>query len=231
MHKVQPKLLKNIEECIKFSDIVTVSTQAMKDYYSKFNPNIIVINNAHNDYQYPFKEVTETVNSINWRGSNTHREDIRSVKEKIFSLAKTYPEWAWTFMGSDLWYITEGIKTFFSFKECDIIDYFKFIRELKSAIQINPLLDNIFNRGKSNISWLEATYAGSVSIVPDFPEFDKPGTIRYKDIDNFSYLLEKVIKSKDFRHSNYLQSYEYIWDNLLLSQINKKRLEIIEGIK
>lgn len=48
--------------------------------------------------------------------------------------------------------------------------------------------------------------------------------------DSFGYYLEKCIKSKTFREENYLKSYEYIKENLLLSKINLKRLEIIERL-
>lgn len=242
LHKIPPynpcfknyknsKLLKNIETAIELADVVTVSTPAIKEYYSKFNSNIHVIENAHNDYRYPFEKIDDTVDAINWRGSATHRQDLLSVAEHIFSIANKYDKWAWTYIGNDVWYITDRIERCFNLQECDTITYNKFILDLKSAIQIVPLVDNEFNKSKSNIGWVEGTYVGSCTICPDLPEFKKPGAINYNtQSDSFGYYLEKAINSKSFRKENYLKSYEYIKENLLLSDINKKRIEIIDRL-
>jgi hypothetical protein len=226
--------LGRIVEAITAADIVTVSTPAIRDYYLKYNKNIYVIENAHNDYRYPLSVVKDTIDSVNWRGSNTHRGDILSVADYIFNTAKEFPQWQFLFIGNDLWYITDmnRIKRCIQIDECDPIDYFYFIREWKAAIQINPLLDNAFNRAKSNIVWFEGTYAGSATIVPDLPEFRLPGAITYDPNDGktFAYQLEKCMKSKSYRQEKYLESLEYIQANLLLSRVNKKRLEIIDKI-
>ena len=113
--------LENIKEIISQANIVTVSTPAIKEAYSQFNKNIHVIENAHNDYQYPFIKRTETINTINWRGSNTHRNDLLSVAEDLFSSASKFSEWAWTFIGNDVWFITDHIKKAFNLKMANII--------------------------------------------------------------------------------------------------------------
>lgn len=223
--------LKNVEKAMEMADIITVSTQALHDYYYEMNNNIHVIENAHNDYQYKFNKIEKTTDTINWRGSTTHRQDLLSVAENIFDIANRYEKWGWTLIGNDIWYIKDKIKNHFNLGECDIVDFNKFILEVNAAIQIVPLLFSDFNRAKSNIGWLEGTYTGSVTVAPDLPEFNKPGCINYmQKIDSFGYYLEKAIKSKSYRQENYLKSYEYIKENLLLSKINLKRLEIIERI-
>ena len=222
---------KNIEKAIELADIVTVSTPKIKEYYEKFNPNIHIIENAHNDYQYQWEKVETTVDAINWRGSATHRQDLLSVACEMFSLAEKYSDWAWTFIGNEVWYITDRIKNSFNLAECDIISYNKFIKDLKSGIQIVPLLWNEFNKAKSNIGWIEGTYAGSVTVAPNLGEFTKPGVCMYDDkADSFAYYLEKCIKSKSFRQEKYIESFEYIAQNLMLSKVNKKRITIIEKL-
>jgi len=226
------QVISNVEEAMSVADVVTVSTVLLKEYYSKFNKNIHVVENAHNDYQYKFNKVTETVNAINWRGSATHRQDLLSVSENMWNVAAAHPQWKWTLIGNEVWYIKDKIDNCFHLDEVDTVDYHKFISDLASAIQINPLLDIPFNRAKSNISFIEGTYAGSATICPDMPEFQKPGAINYSDKkkDHFGYLLEKCMKSKEFRQKKYIESFEYVRENLLLSKINQKRLEIAEGL-
>jgi hypothetical protein len=228
----QEVIKKNIDESFKLADIVSVSTDMLKQYYADKHDNIVVIENAFNNYNFAFNKVDNQVNFINWRGSQTHRNDIRSCADDIFSIAREYENiWGWSFIGNELWYMTEHITKVFNLKEQDIIDYHKYIKNLKPSIQIFPLLDNIFNRSKSNCSWLEATYSGAAMLAPDFPEFNKPGIFNYSEKEkNFKYNLEKLIKSRELRKENYLKSFEYIHDNLLLSKINEKRIQIIEGI-
>jgi hypothetical protein len=230
--KAPAQPLKNIAEAIMHADTVTVSTSNIRDYYLKYNKNIYVIENTHNDYRYPLQKTVDTANNVNWRGSNTHREDLLSIATYLFDIAKRYREWQFSFIGNDLWYMTERIQQCIHIKECDPIDYFKFIKEWKSAIQIVPLLNNKFNAAKSNIAWVEATYAGSATIVPDLPEFRCHGAILYNPDDGstFLYQLEKCIKSKAYRQEKYEESFDYIQDNLLLSKINRKRIEIIEKL-
>lgn len=228
-------LLKNVEKALKLANVVTVSTPAIKDYYSKFNSNIHVIENAHNDYKYPFEKVTDTFDSINWRGSATHKNDILSVANDIFRIGREYDKWGFVFIGNGdyMWFLKDNLRNKFNIEECCTVTYNKFIKDARAAIQIVPLLNNDFNKSKSNISWIEGTYVGSCSIVPEYlPEFDKPGAIKYTENEwSFYYKLEKAIKSKPFRQKQYLESYEYIKENLMLSDVNKKRINIIEGLK
>ena len=224
-------ILRNVEKAMKMADIVTVSTPFLKNYYSKFNKDIHVVENAHNDYKYPFIKIKKTEEAVNWRGSATHRNDLLSVKQDLVDLSHKYLNWGWTFIGNDTWYITESMKNCYGFSEIDVATYNNFIKDLKSAVQIVPLMFSDFNTAKSNIGFIEGTYAGSVTICPALEEFEKPGAINYTDKpDSFKYCLEKAMKSKAFRKKKYDESYEYIHDNLLLSNINKKRIEIIEGL-
>jgi len=229
-------VLNNIEECMKLADVITVSTQKLKDYYSKFNKNIHVIENAFNDYQYKLEYKTQNNYKdvlISWRGSATHRNDLLSIADGLFKIDEKFiKEISSCFTGNDIWYITDKLKNkYYSLKEVDIIDFNKFIKNINSSIQLVPLVNNDFNIGKSNIGYIEATYMGAVTIAPDLPEFLVPGCINYNEKNNnFSYFLEKAIKSKKYRQDNYDKAHDYVSSNLFLSKINKKRLNIIEKL-
>jgi len=222
--------LENMIKSLSFADMITVSTKFLSEYYQKYmDKKIIVIPNAHNDYHYPFKKIENTVDFISWRGSTTHRQDLLSCAKGMFAIAEKYPQWAWSFVGNDIWFITDKIKNHFNQKEVDIINYYKYISDLHSAIHIVPLRDNLFNRSKSNISWIEGTYSGSAVIAPSFAEFEYPGILRYtQSEESFSYCLEKLINSKAERQKRYLESYDYIKKFLLLSSVNNERINIVE---
>lgn len=228
-----------ISKCIKLADVVTVTTESIKDAFSHLNKNIVVIENALNNYNLPLKKIKNKFKVISWRGSNTHRKDLLSCSESMFKIAKAYEkEWSWVFIGGNasapLWYITDRIKQHFNLKECDIVTYHKFLRDLKSSIQIVPLIVNKFNMSKSNIAWIEGVFTGASALAPKgLPEFARPGITNYnpENEESFGYNLEKLMKDERLREKNYLTSFDYIQENLLLSTVNKKRLEVIESLR
>ena len=224
----QKHVLENMEYAIKNADIVSVSTEHIKEYFKELNPDIIVIENAFNDYNYKLIKKDVQSKRISWRGSATHRNDLLSCKKDMNEISTKFPEWEWIFIGGDPWYVTESLNNCMTVGEMEIIKYNKFLERITPAIHIIPLINSSFNQSKSNISWIEGTYAGSCCIAPDLPEFNKTGIINYKE--NFGYMLEKAIKSKTFRQENYNESFEYIQDKLFLSKINQKRIKIIEEI-
>jgi hypothetical protein len=224
------RILNNVDFALKNADIVTVSTDHIKKYFKDINPNIIVIENAFNNYNYRFEKRENNTKRITWRGSSTHRNDLLSCKENMTNIAHNNPEWDWVFIGGQPWYITESISNCITAEEMELIKYHKFLSDITPAIHLIPLVNSPFNHSKSNISWIEGTWSGACCIAPNFEEFDKSGCLNYKDSYGFKYLFEKAINSRTFRQENYEKSFEYIRDNLMLSQINQKRINIIEEV-
>ena len=225
----QPYILSNMEKSIKLADIVTVSTHEIKRFYQQFNPNIQIVENAFNDYNYRFDPRTNDARFISWRGSNTHRVDLQSCVNDIAAVASHFPDIEWVFIGGDNpWFVTDRIQKASSITDMEITKYNKYIWDLGPSIHIVPLIDSVFNRAKSNIAFIEATWAGAACLCPSLPEFAVPGAVNYTD--NFLYLLEKLIKSRTFRMENYERAYQYVKDYLLLSTVNQKRIKIIEEV-
>lgn len=227
--------LNNIEQAIKLADIVTVSTEQILNFYSYLNKTIIIIPNAWNDYNYPFKKIEQQKKLIQWRGSQTHRQDLLSCAKDIFDIAEKYSEWAWSFFGNDVWYMTDKIKNVFQMDEKDIIEYNRYLSNVHPAVWMVPLVSNDFNACKSNLAWIEATYAGAACLAPDIEyhdvkaQFDRPGVALYntQNPESFKYQFEKLLNNESYRKDCYEQSFKYITEHLLLSHVNEKRLSII----
>jgi hypothetical protein len=217
-------------ESMKLADIVTVATDAIKEAYIKYNKNIVVIPNAFNNYNFNLDYNLSNKNVILWRGSNTHRGDILPYLKKIWEIAKDKDKWQWHFIGNDLWWIVDYIRNHVTTKELDIIRYFNKIKSINPAIYIVPLDFNEFNLAKSNCGWLEATYAGAVTLAPDMPEWRRPGIINYRDKKEFELLLIELMDNPKLRKQNYKKSFDFIKSNLLLSTVNKKREEVIKSL-
>lgn len=222
---------KCIEESIALADVVTASTKVISDFYSQFNKNIFIIPNAFNDYMLKLEKPKTLLKTINWRGSDTHRQDIMSIASQLFDVANSHTDWLVSLIGPDLWYITDGLKNCANIPPADLGIYFDLIKKLRPSIQFCPLVINDFNAAKSNISWIEGVYSGAVCIAPQLPEFEKPGIVNYTQKDgSFAYNLEKLIEDAKYREKNYNESFDYIQENLLLSKVNVMRADILKGL-
>jgi len=219
-----------IIKCIKLADVVTVTTPELQKVYSNYHNNVKVIENAFNDYNFKLPNEASKNESCLWRGSETHRNDLLGVAPQIFELANKYKKWGWCFVGNNVWFMTDNINNHYQIDELPQLKFWKFIRKTNAGIQINPLAFNRFNVGKSNIAWIEGTFAGSCCIAPELPEWKRPGITLYDSPNDFKDKLDNLIKDKKIREMNFKTSRKYIIDNLLLSDINKKRLNILEEL-
>lgn len=223
----------NIRKLCRIADVVTVSTNFLKQKLSEFNTNVITVPNAFDEKS--FNRIAPTVprpKIINWRGSKTHQRDVFGVALEIIQLAHRYPSWTWNFIGDNLWFLTEKMPRdrTICIAPIDLINYFAFAQKLSPSIQIVPLADSPFNRSKSNIAWMEGVYAGSQTLAPDWEEWRKPGCVNYTDSKDFGSKLEKMMlkfeNGSDYKLENQ-EAWDYIQNNLTLTKTNQTRMEIL----
>lgn len=229
----QGEYQENIEEIIRLSTLITVSTEDLRDYLDNdFNcgSKTIVIPNALDLQTFPSKPRFKSSKKILWRGGDTHQKDLFDFKDEIIHTMNSNKKWTLDFMGYNPYFITEQIKHSYTPK-MDLDSYFELLPKLNHSICIVPLHDCEFNRAKSNIGWLEATYAGAVCLAPEFEEWNHPGIINYTDQKDFGDKLTAMIKGEMDLSAFHAQSWQYISDHLSLEKINEKRYEIIERLR
>lgn len=229
-----------IGECLELADVVSVSTEVLKQKYIRFNKNIRVIPNALNfdlfsHYCEPGKLPDEQNNVIMWRGSQTHHKDVMTVAPEIIEFAQHDKDIHFEFIGDRLWFLTDRLdrdRTHLT-GVMDPIVYHQYIYRCAPKIFIVPLCDHEFNRSKSNIAWLEATFAGAVTIAPRMPEWTKPGVQTYdpnKKGDFLKVLKEVNNLNKSIRDSFVRDSWAHIMEYYTLDAVNHKRFKIIEAL-
>ncbi len=222
----------NIKEIIQLSTVITVSTEALKDYLDNdFNcgGKTIVISNALDLQTFPKVPIFRKANKILWRGSTTHQKDLFEVKDEIIRAVNSNKKWAVDFMGYNPFFISEHIDHSYTPK-MDLDSYFEILPKLNHSICIVPLHDCEFNRSKSNIGWIEATYAGAVCLAPDFEEWNHPGIINYSDQKDFEEKLTAMIKGEMDLSAFHAKSWQYITEHLSLDKVNEERYSIIEKL-
>lgn len=225
---------ENIKQIAKLADEIWVSTNGLKETFLEFNKNIKVVPNAHNDYLFPIKNkvpFNDKAIKVAYRGGTTHEIDVYSQLNDWIEMINKNKKTEFYFMGSRFPYLESQCgDNYIIIPGSHILDYFKNIHKLNPNVFIYTLEDSKFNRGKSNISWIEATYSGAAVIAPEFlPEFIRPG------ISNFTGSLketfDKIKKDKSVLKIMNDLSWDYIQAKLLLSYVNQKRYNSIVEVK
>lgn len=228
---------KVIHDIIKIADTVTVSTEAIKRSYDRFNDNVIVINNAIDLDLFKYRKSNEhnvhRNNLVMWRGSPTHQKDVMSVANEILDFHDKNPDTLFEFIGDRMWIVSDQMKKdqliITDWK--DVMLYHHHIYSVVPKVFIVPLVMNTFNACKSNIAWLEASFAGALTIAPKIPEFDQPGVFTYTDREGFYNALEQTIGMDELQHQRRLnESWEYIMKKFTLRVVNYKRADVVRSL-
>ena len=251
-NRVFDDMTKEVKEAmykvLTMADLITVSTPALKYVYVKLGIKTL-IEVVPNGWDFDLHGFAERYNEVKelpppqipkikyvWRGSETHQGDLASAGEAILKAASEHEEKAvWNFMGYNPWMITENMPVeWWTYNRGeDIFDYFRTLKGMGAQVLFFPLRDNPFNHCKSNIAWMEATFAGAVCIAPDWPEWQKPGVYNYKDDYELEGLLSRDGETFLLRAAADTQwqlSASYIRENLSLDVVNKKRKQLLENI-
>lgn len=196
---------------IKESDGVIVSTPYLKELYGEFNPNVWVVQNAID-----FKTWDKVQRKrrpgirIGWAGGASHEEDVRVILPAIKNITAKHKDVEFVFVngpaqtGLPDW--LKGIKGVSHLAKWTRIDkYPQALAHLDFDIGIAPLQDNAFNRGKSNLRWLEYSALGIPTVasnVGHFAETCRDGIDAYlaNDATEFEAKLERLVKDRRLRN-------------------------------
>lgn len=229
-----PQVRKAMIGMLTLADVVTVSTNQLATTFKEMGVTspIKVVPNALNDDFFTLADHCNFDSSvIAWRGSDTHFFDLAEYTEGLIKGITATPGTTWHFFGMLPIFLAKAVdnkRLAVSVPEDPIVYHFKF-KKIAPRVMHVPLGDNPLNRSKSNIAWIEATFAGAVCIAPDWPEWRRPGIINYTSHEHFGNLLANLPDASDLR-SLWQQSRDYITENLLLTRVNAQRVAIVEEL-
>jgi glycosyltransferase involved in cell wall biosynthesis len=158
---------------LKEADAVITTTPYLKEVYSEFNDNIYVLPNSI-DFDI-WGKVQHKRNkgkiTIGWVGAANHKADLMIIEPTIDYLTKKYPQVEFCF-GHGIHPDFRGRKGVRWEHEFIRIDkYPKAIAQMGFDIGMAPLVDNAFNRGKSNLRWLEYSALGIPTVASNVGHF------------------------------------------------------------
>lgn len=161
------------------SDGIIVSTPYLKDVYSELNQNIYVVPNSIDVQKWdnaPRKKKPGI--RIGWIGSGSHSKDLELL-DKVFPAILEKNKDAKFVIAS---YFQDDLEALPSFlrnrkgvtidnKWTPILKYPARLAGLDFDIALAPLVDNKFNRGKSNLRWLEYSALGIPCVASNVEHF------------------------------------------------------------
>jgi len=166
-------LVRNtVERYLSKADLVTVSTPALAEAFSRFQDRILVVPNTV-DFEPPEPPGREgPCVRIGYAGTRTHDGDFEVVVPALVRLRREFGKRiALVFLGClppgldasevELWGFSDDYK-----------GYLARLCRLGIQIALAPLRDNPFNRFKSNIKYLEYTLAGAAGVYSRSPAYE-----------------------------------------------------------
>jgi len=232
---------KSLSEILHASDVSSFSTKHLMELMSprREDKDFVIQNGIAKSPEWKKRNeeisVMKNNNSVLWRGSETHQKDLLSFAAQIVEAANGYPEWKFDFMGYNPWFISDYIPYTQFIGAYTLRSYWDKVANCGASIIIVPLFDDDFNRAKSNIAALEASWLIEANVIcPDWDEWQVDGWSRYKSTEEFKELLMKHM------HDGYNRTmaeaalkdihFKYIGSDLFLSPQNHQRIEILKKI-
>jgi glycosyltransferase involved in cell wall biosynthesis len=147
----------------KMSDAMIVSTPYLKEVYGELCPNIYVVPNSldFRIWDNLKHKRNKDVIRIGWSGGASHENDLKIIESVVHKTLAKHPTVVFCFVHGVPEFLkgidrVEAVALGNDFVRID--RYPQFLASRGFDIGIAPLVDNSFNRGKSNLRWLE--YAG-----------------------------------------------------------------------
>jgi len=177
--------LRNVEEFMKIADKVVVTTKSLKNYYLRFNSNIVVIDNYINKDFIPKKKYNKTkIFRIGWAGSTSHDADIdmivdpvtRFINEsnsKLVFVGGDYRRYFIEIPYNKMEFIKGTFKSILQENEDIVKNYYSILASSRIDIGIAPLKDIFFNQCRSSIKLKEYTSLKIPFLASNLPEYNK----------------------------------------------------------
>lgn len=211
------EIRNNCIEIINLCDEVTVTCDYMRKLYQERTgkKEITVIPNfvpySWMGHQYNKNRIWNNYDKnkkkprVLYTGSGAHYDvdnkngGIDDFSHVVELVKKTVDKYQWVFVGA----FPPPLLPFVQSKKIEfhnwqsLADYPDFINSLNAQVMIAPLLDNRFNRSKSDIKFIEACVLGLPCLVQDMETYkNAPEFLKFKTGEDLEQKLESILKNK-----------------------------------
>lgn len=222
--KASDSFRKQSIEALMYSDEVWVTNQHLANYVEKLNDHYYLIPNALDPNEPQWQPKKEYGTRIGWAGGVTHFEDLMLTKDAWVDVKPVICG----FTDNNEW---RRLADKFEADYINALDVYNYGLLYETFdIAIAPLVDNKFNKCKSNLKIIEAGMKGLPILAQNIhPYIDRcEGVIL---VDDWS---DAINKARQLTVDNIKElggaCREYVLKNYNLHEVNKIRLERLEGI-
>lgn len=238
-HALLP-MIRSISE----SDLVTVSTPNLKELLIAYNPNISVLPNYLDTTFWQLREPTLNTNEnkpiiLGYMGGGSHTSDLKYIQPVISKLFNRY--------GNKIKFIVWGLRPpkellehsqtkWVRVSSYSYEDFVNIFQGQQADIFIAPLVDNIFNRCKSEIKFLEYSALGSVTVASNLEPYNriiKNGQNGFlaSTLEDWEDYIARLIDNPRLRFEMALKAQETVQKDWLISNNADKWKTAYQDIK
>ena len=161
------------------ADLVQVPTEEMRKVVESFNPNVIVLPNYLDDtiwqLKKPIQKESDEPLVLGYMGSNSHTPDLEIIEPVLRDLLSKYNgKITLEVWGTPLPDGLKGLEGVLWHPSSTNVytDFVEFFQSLKFDLVIAPLADNLFNRCKSSLKFLEYSANGTPGVYSQIAPYE-----------------------------------------------------------
>lgn len=180
--------LDEIKKVISSADMVTTTTPILANIFREYNENVRVLPNCVDLKEWNKMPIVRNDEEIRlyWGGGMSHWEDLLLIREPLKLIFEKYKNAKIVMLG----WMPEGFEQTFPgrvefHKWSNFYAYSYKYASLGIDIALIPLVDNEFNRCKSNIKWIEASSLHIPSVVSYCSPYKEVESLSEKDLAVF----------------------------------------------
>jgi glycosyltransferase involved in cell wall biosynthesis len=239
-HRYYPKeITRRMTEIVKLVDAVTTSTIPLGEYISKWNPNVVVVPNMiHSTYAYKEMINNEKLR-IGWAGSYTHAfefpaELIKYLRDRTINKKDVEI----IFSGFAPNYVKGFVHEVHGWVDAD--NWLEFLFNLNLDIGFAVVENNMFNKCKSNLKFLEysgcsvPTIARSQYPYDNSIDHNETGLIVTHDKRGWNEAFDQLINDKSERDRLRKNAWQFVHDNFTYenngSMIIERYIELFDHL-
>lgn len=195
---------QHLERAVRAADLVTVSTQALARRYSRFNPNVVVVNNYVPQRYLDVRPMrTHQGVRVGWTGGiHTHSVDLTVAQGGIAKGVQT--------AGAVFHVVGDGVgvqQRLLLVEEPSVSGYVPLMDYPQEMAEIDvgvvPLVQNPFNQAKSYLKGLEFASLGVPFVATPTREYERLANMGAGDLANRPRLwqakVHRLVTDVDYR--------------------------------
>lgn len=220
---------------IRQSDGLIVSTPWLAEVYAEHNARAFVVPNAIDFQTWGRAKVKAKPGiRIGWAGGASHTADLKLIEPAVREILNKNRNVRFVFVHCcpDFLRTIPGVEAVDKWARID--HYPTFLARLDLDIGMAPLVDNLFNRCKSNLRWLEYSALGIPTVASNVGHFKQ--TLRHgKDAlladkpEDFAPLLQSLIDDAKTRRSLGAAARERVRQDFNIDKVAEDYVTVLEN--